>query len=140
MKRIPVYAKAVLVNKTGDILLLRRSQDDKNRPGEWDFSGGSVDDNEDFTAAVAREIEEEIGQVLGHQNLHLVHVQAGRRSSGENVCYLNFIGFTDKSDIRLSHEHEEYVWVTLEKALQVHKHPRHLEILRFIQSNQLLAS
>ncbi|MGH9856581.1 MAG: NUDIX hydrolase [Acidobacteriota bacterium] len=37
------------------------------------FAGGMVEDDEDFTAAVAREIEEETSLKLQHDNLHLVH-------------------------------------------------------------------
>ncbi len=56
-------AKIALVNEDGEILTLRRSQDQKSRPGEWDWPGGKIKDkehrNETTLEGLFREVEGE---------------------------------------------------------------------------------
>lgn len=52
-------AKAALVNENGDILTLRRSQEEETRPGESDWPGGTRDEDETVMQALFREIEQE---------------------------------------------------------------------------------
>lgn len=133
-----VVAKAVIQNPEGKVLLLRRNSDDYYRPGGWDLPGGSVDDGEDCVAAMLREIREETGLKLGFRDVHLVHTQMGVRD-GEVTCYLNFIGFTDRSEVRLSREHDEYHWLDFEDMVKTNTVSRHQDIFRFIWDNQFLA-
>ncbi|WP_415753441.1 Nudix family hydrolase [Pseudomonas leptonychotis] len=59
MKRIHVAA-AVIRGKDGQILIAKRC-DDKHQGGLWEFPGGKVEDGETAQAALARELEEELG-------------------------------------------------------------------------------
>jgi len=55
LKTMPVSAKAVLVSKDGQILLMRKSS------GLVDLPGGKVEEGEDLYLALEREIHEETG-------------------------------------------------------------------------------
>ncbi len=53
-----------VINKSGSILLQKRSTNKDVAPGKWDTSvGGHVNQNEDIKEAVMREMEEELGIV-----------------------------------------------------------------------------
>ena len=53
-------AVAVIRGSDGRILIARRP-DDKHMGGYWEFPGGKVEDGEEVTAALARELQEELG-------------------------------------------------------------------------------
>lgn len=55
MKKLPVSAKAVVVSKDGQALVMRKYD------GTVDLPGGKVEKKENLYDALAREIEEEIG-------------------------------------------------------------------------------
>ncbi|MED5611717.1 MULTISPECIES: Nudix family hydrolase [Pseudomonas] len=59
MKRIHVAA-AVIRGADGRVLIARRP-DDKHQGGLWEFPGGKVEEGEPVQAALARELEEELG-------------------------------------------------------------------------------
>lgn len=55
LKKMPISAKAVLVSKDGQVLLMRKSS------GLVDLPGGKVEEGEDLYRALEREIFEETG-------------------------------------------------------------------------------
>lgn len=58
LKKLPVSAKAVLISKDGQILLMRKTS------GIVDLPGGKVEDGEDLFLALQREVLEETGLTL----------------------------------------------------------------------------
>lgn len=58
MKTVHVAVAVVVVNDN-DILIARRP-DDKHQGGLWEFPGGKVEDGESVTAALVRELDEEV--------------------------------------------------------------------------------
>jgi 8-oxo-dGTP pyrophosphatase MutT (NUDIX family) len=55
------YADFMLFNERVELLLLKRSDNDKSNPGAWVLPGGHVDQGEDFYEAAMRELREESG-------------------------------------------------------------------------------
>ena len=51
--------RIIIQNKQGEILILKRNQNDSGYPSLWDVPGGGVDDNEELKQAAERESEEE---------------------------------------------------------------------------------
>ena len=58
-KPFGLSVRAVIFDKDGRCLLLKRSLKSKNYPGKWEFPGGKVDKDERFDAALIREVDEE---------------------------------------------------------------------------------
>ncbi len=69
--RTGLWAKASLISPNGQILLLRRSETDPQRPGDWDFAGGNIEPGEDIVAGLLREIAEEVGMHLQPDDVQL---------------------------------------------------------------------
>lgn len=136
MKHTKVLAKAVLRNQEGNILILRRSATDKRRPLQWDFPGGGVEDDEDFVAAAARETEEEAGININPKDLHLAFTLTDMTDDG-NVCWLIFIGHVERTDVRLSFEHDQYRWVSPDESLELITYHRQHKALKHIFDNNL---
>ncbi|HUC87671.1 MAG TPA: NUDIX domain-containing protein [Candidatus Binatia bacterium] len=116
-----VYAKAILLGEPGQLLLLRRSQTDPKRPGEWDFAGGKVEEGEEITQGVVREIFEEAGLKLNTSAVRLVYA-ATVDYEETSVTRLLFVGQAPASEIKLSYEHDKYQWVDYKKALELFPH------------------
>ena len=117
-----VIAKAVVLNENDEVLLLRRSVTDDRRPGDQDFPGGEVDEGEDLTAAVCREIFEEAGLTVALHDMQLFygHTEVMKDVS---VTRLVFWVRVKNPEVKLSFEHDEYHWVSVDKASAEFKHP-----------------
>jgi 8-oxo-dGTP diphosphatase len=71
---------AALYDAQGRVLIAERPPG-KHLAGRWEFPGGKIDAGETERQALARELAEELGVVLGsgHALLHLAHDYADRR-------------------------------------------------------------
>ena len=107
-KRYHLSVNVILENEEGHILLLKRSHDSLINPGRWDLPGGKVDACENFQDAIHREVKEEIG--LDVRLTHLIG-SSDYRVIGTNVVFLIMHGEIGPEDIRLSREHDEYLWI-----------------------------
>jgi 8-oxo-dGTP diphosphatase len=111
MKTI-VVAKAILLDKAGDALLLRRSNTHPTMPHAPDFPGGEVEQGEEIAQALAREIKEETGLDVSPSSCRLLyagtHVQ-----DGVSFTHLLFVVKISnaKPTIKLSWEHDDFSWV-----------------------------
>lgn len=122
MERV-IIAKAVLFDKEGRLLLVRRSETAPRRPLEWDLPGGFIDDaDHSFQHACVREVHEETGITVSASELRLAFA-ASRLSdssfSQKDVSYLYFVAVIDDTSVNLSFEHDKFTWAQLEKALDM---------------------
>lgn len=112
-----VAAKAVIVNKKGQILILREAttNPDRSGAGGYQFPGGRIEPGESFFEALTREVYEEtslrvqpelplsVGEwmpVIRGQQQHIVALFMGCQALTEEVT--------------LSEEHDEFAWITLD--------------------------
>jgi 8-oxo-dGTP diphosphatase len=135
-----VVAKVVLVNARGQLLLLRRSKDDIRRPLQWDMPGGHTDGDEFANEAAAREIVEEAGITIDARQLQLVYSITAIPEPGLNIIWLFYIGNTEVTEVQLSHEHDQFQWMSLAQAIEALEYPRQREVLEYIRDNSLLNS
>lgn len=115
---ISVYA--IIRNEKGEFLLLRRSENSRTNPGKWDLPGGKVNQAESLKEGVVREVWEETGisispvEIAGEVNFELPR---------KKVIAIVFNGGYVVSDVKLSYEHIEYAWISLEDILGMESLP-----------------
>jgi 8-oxo-dGTP diphosphatase len=105
MSATPISVKGVLIDQDRVLLLL-------NERREWDLPGGRPDMGEDHRVALEREVREETGLAVAVGDAldeHLFEVLPGRF-----VRILPFVcRLVGGSDVVLSHEHLETLWLPL---------------------------
>lgn len=115
---ISVYA--TIRNDKGEFLLLKRSEDSNTNPGKWDLPGGKLEREEILEEAVVREVREETGisiapgEIAGYATFELPE---------KRVIAIVYDGGYIASDIKLSHEHTEHLWIPLEEILEMNTLP-----------------
>lgn len=111
-------AGAVLLSETpsGRVFLLL------NYPsGHWDFVKGNVEDGETLRQTVLREIKEETGIVdvefvSGFEDKIEYHYQRDGDIVHKEVVF--FLAKTKTTDVKISHEHLGFVWLSFNDALK----------------------
>ncbi|WP_070962441.1 8-oxo-dGTP diphosphatase MutT [Vibrio sonorensis] len=73
MKRIHIVA-GVIFNQDKSQVFITKRPDDKHKGGFWEFPGGKVESGENIEAAMARELDEEIGIQVTKQE-HFQHLE-----------------------------------------------------------------
>jgi len=132
-KPFGLAVKAVVNDKEGNCLVIRRSMASKNYAGKWDLPGGKVDPGENVAVALCREVMEEtalevdIDKVLGVTEFDMPAVRA-------IVLFFetNLAGGT----VVLSGEHDDYRWVPRSRILEVDLSE---QIKKFFQENRDLS-
>ena len=89
--------------------------------GHWDFVKGKIEQNETLHEASIRETREETGIT----NIEFVDefkesVEYDFRFKKENIHkkVIFFLAKTDEKNIKLSHEHNDYLWLEYSDALK----------------------
>lgn len=100
----------------GEILIVQRSEHCSS-PGTWSGPGGKLDPGEDFDTALVRELNEEIWvDISDYPKDVLFHKYFYFLEKNIEICFYKVL-CTEKPTIILNDEHQNYIWVTLKKAL-----------------------
>ena len=100
-----------MIFHAGRLLVLQKN--DSEGLHHWEFPGGGLRRDEDFAMAVRREVMEETG--LSIQILATAGTWSYQKKAGQFLNGVIITAVTDKEDVRLSHEHCDYRWVTPEE-------------------------
>jgi len=112
--------KAVII-KWPHVLILKRSMQLEKFPGEWDLAGGHTIEGEDPLDGVLREVWEETGFVLSNpEKLY---------SDGREAYYKVIVN--SEQEVRLSNEHEEYVYATPDEIESYELPDKYLKAIRY---------
>jgi 8-oxo-dGTP pyrophosphatase MutT (NUDIX family) len=89
--------------------------------GHWDFVKGNIEEGETLKETVIREIREETGItdvsfVEGFENKVEYHYQRDGELVHKEVVF--FLAKTDTENVRISHEHQGFVWLGYNDALK----------------------
>jgi mutator protein MutT len=106
-----LVANTVIINKQGEILLLRRSANDEFMPGSWDLPGGTVEEREHPIDAAVRETQEEAGLLVVDLKPLTVHSIWDVKKKKQ---FITIIFYTKKYRGRLEldpNDHDDYIWV-----------------------------
>ena len=115
------------IEKSAGIVLFRNDSDKNeflllNYPqGHWDFVKGKIEENETSHETALRETKEETGIT----NIEFVgdfeeSVEYDFRFKKENIHkkVIFFLAKTNEKNIKLSHEHNDYLWLEYNDALK----------------------
>ena len=101
--------RAIIEDEAGRLLLVRRSPQSIHFAGEWEFPGGKLDPGENVDAAIRREVREETGLEIGLDRVAgVTEFQMPR----VRVVVLCFYAHRTGGDVRLSSEHDRFVWAS----------------------------
>ena len=113
--------------KSAGIVLFRNNSNKNeflllNYPqGHWDFIKGKVEENETTHETAIRETKEE----TGISNIEFIDgfeewVEYDFRFKKENIHkkVIFFLAKTDEKNIKISHEHNDYLWLEYDDALK----------------------
>jgi len=88
--------------------------------GHWDFVKGNIEKGETFKETVIREAREETGItdidfVDGFEDKVEYHYQRDGKVIHKEVVF--FLASTKTNDVKLSHEHQDFAWLSFDDAL-----------------------
>lgn len=118
--------KVVLVNRCflirkGKLLLVKRSATDTHYPGLWEGPGGKLDEGQDLTHALEREVMEETGLLVSpiHPLVFADSYVIGGEGKYKGLPYVVLFGVMKSKGgtLKLSDEHDESEWVSYKMAL-----------------------
>lgn len=113
MDNFRVSVKAFIMDDT-NLLVIKRDSNDVHKPNIWEFPGGRLDLGEDPFEGLKRETKEETGVDI--EIMHPLNVRHVKRDDGQTITMLIFLCKALNNNVKLSPEHTEYDWLSLEKA------------------------
>lgn len=116
--KVMLTIKGVVVNKKNEVLLLRRSENEKYNVGLYDLPGGYLDENEKIEDALIREIKEETGFEI-EDSAGLLCIKDFKQSDKiKGVRFVvRYLG-DDFNSVKLDEEHDEFVWLSFGEAIK----------------------
>lgn len=120
--RIILSNRAIVLNKEKKILLIQRTPNDNWSPNLWEFPGGKLDEGQDVSHALEREVFEETGLLVipTHRVAYYESsISTMKKYKGlPYICLTGIAHVEGSSQCRLSDEHQSYVWVNLAEAME----------------------
>ena len=112
MKGYGLTVRGVIKNNEDNILIVKRHPKSKTDPEMWELPGGKVEKGEHFTDALIREIKEETNLDCEVGDFcEAVQNDYSHKRTVQIMMYLEDI----KGDVKISEEHTEYMWASIEK-------------------------
>ncbi len=116
MKAYGLTVRGVIKNYTGEILIVKRHPKSKTDPEMWELPGGKVEKGEHFADALIREIKEETNlEVDVGDFCEAVQNDYSHKRTVQLMMYLDDV----EGNIKISDEHTEYMWASIEKIKEL---------------------
>lgn len=111
---LQVGVKILLKNKDGQYLVVCRNAEKYPEAGrQWEIPGGRINPGINLIENLRREVLEETGLELKYEP-KLVTAQDILKPN-KHIVRLTYVGFAEEGPIKLSEEHTEYQWLSLEE-------------------------
>ncbi len=105
-------------NKLGEILFVKRSENDSFLPGSWELPGGGVEYGENIEKTLRREIKEECGLDV-EVGFPIAVSDYYMKDDNKEIQRIEIVFLckllNPAQTMLLSHEHSEYKWVSSNK-------------------------
>lgn len=121
LPKIVMVNRCFIFDDDGNLLLVKRSSNDRHYPGFWEVPGGKIDEGQDLESSLEREVMEETGLEVELAS-ELVSADSSVVTSGpyNGMTYVVMmcIGKVQGGTLQLSDEHEDCKWVSQEEAYE----------------------
>src|SRR6056297_1535541 len=105
---ITLIVKGMII-KNRKILIIKRHENQKVVPGEWEMVGGKINMDENLEEGLLREIKEETN--LDCSIERLLYATDHNIKENKKVVILVYLCRPLSEKIVISHEHQDYKWV-----------------------------
>lgn len=117
--RYMLGACAIIKHPSEDkVLIIKRAGD--HRKDEWEFPGGRIDQFEEITEGLKREIREETGlkNISIERALRFWHIYRGEKTKDNEIFGFTFSCTTSDTQVTIDpEEHSEFQWVHPSEAI-----------------------
>ncbi len=121
---LQIGVKALIQDEDGRFLFLKRAQPVVQGRITWDIPGGRINKDEPLLAGLAREVMEETGAEVTTEHAQLINAQdIFIADKNLHIVRLTYLIGVAAMTIALSDEHSEYVFFTLQGAMEVVDEP-----------------
>ena len=122
--RKPIEVVAAVIRDSDENILIAQRPQNKHQGGKWEFPGGKVESGESRRAALARELNEELGIDVGHST-RLISVY---HEYEDKSIYLDVYEITQWEGVPSGREGQPVRWVS----------PSSLKSFEFPEANQAI--
>lgn len=106
----PEYSDVIVENADGEVLLLKRADDDDLEPSKLGFAGGKIEEGETPEEAALRELKEETGL-----DLESVELVESITNDDGTVSHYYKAELPEGQEVEISDEHQDVVWMPKEE-------------------------
>ena len=115
--KVLLVVRAIILNKENKILLIKRAANDSWNSDRWEIPGGKLDAGQDISNALEREVFEETGLLVIPTN-RLAYYESKIVPEGKykGLPYISLVGIAraQGEKVKLSNEHQDFAWVSLD--------------------------
>lgn len=112
--RVVLVNRSFVINKNGELLLIKRTINERVGPGLWEIPGGKLDEGQDISHALEREVFEETN-LLVTPLLRTGYFESEIIANGpyKGMPYIVIVGISKvvAGTVKISEEHDEFCWV-----------------------------
>tara|TARA_B100001741_G_scaffold298651_1_gene284370 strand:+ start:190 stop:612 length:423 start_codon:yes stop_codon:yes gene_type:complete len=111
----------VVLFNSDKFLLLQHNNEDSRADGHWDFPKGHVESGEEEIDTALRELKEEtniedVNIIPSFKQFINYKIDKGTLSVSKRVIF--FLAETKVWDVSLSSEHQNFIWLNFEEAIE----------------------
>jgi 8-oxo-dGTP diphosphatase len=130
--RILVITRAIIIQGK-KFLLVKRAAHETYQPGIWEFPGGKLDDGQDISTALEREVLEETDLAITPID-KLAFFRSGIVTNNEKyngITFIEIFGLAKAlgGKAKLSEEHSDFRWISLSDIDEFEVNPNTKEAL-----------
>ncbi|MBU5687829.1 MAG: NUDIX hydrolase [Candidatus Aenigmatarchaeota archaeon] len=138
--------KALILNKQNQVLILKTNPEELkgDKTIHWDLPGGRVKKGDSIETTLRKEVKEELDidkiEILSHFDSFISNIRIPVKDYDVGlILFVYKCKIDENSKIKLSFEHTEYKWASIEEAKELlsYKYPKSfIEKLDFLLKKQ----